>query len=234
MLHLIQLQRLPIERQLCLEKELLRHDERNWCVLNWGAPPAIVLGISGKEEQWLERPHDTAIPLVRRFSGGGTVFIDERTLFVTFICNESFLQIPSRTDKIMAWTEEFYRDALDLEGFRLLENDYVLGNKKFGGNAQYLTKTRWLHHSSLLWDFDSTAMNLLKLPPRMPSYRRGRAHGDFLCALKDYFPSPEALRVAICRQLYRRFEVKEIEFESLSLLCRADRNSGTKQIVLNE
>lgn len=49
--------------------------------------------------------------------------------------------------------------------------DYTFGHQKFGGNAQAITKQRWLHHTSLLWDFDPDNMALLKHPQRVPDYR---------------------------------------------------------------
>lgn len=49
--------------------------------------------------------------------------------------------------------------------------DYAFGQRKFGGNAQAITKQRWLHHTSLLWDYDPTNMQLLKFPSKVPQYR---------------------------------------------------------------
>lgn len=49
--------------------------------------------------------------------------------------------------------------------------DYTFDEQKFGGNAQAITKQRWLHHTSFLWDFDDHNMALLKHPSRVPKYR---------------------------------------------------------------
>lgn len=49
--------------------------------------------------------------------------------------------------------------------------DYVFGERKFGGNAQTITKNRWLHHTSFLWDFEDRNMELLRHPPKAPQYR---------------------------------------------------------------
>ena len=50
--------------------------------------------------------------------------------------------------------------------------DYTFGERKFGGNAQAITKQRWLHHTSFLWDFDDRNMALLKHPSQVPEYRK--------------------------------------------------------------
>ena len=86
-LHILRLTGHSILEQLRIEEALLRTDTRNWCIVNDGTDDAIVLGISGKVEKLIcalqiqKRP----IPLIRRFSGGGTVVVDRDTLFVTFI-----------------------------------------------------------------------------------------------------------------------------------------------------
>ena len=49
--------------------------------------------------------------------------------------------------------------------------DYCFGDVKFGGNAQAITKQRFLHHTSLLWDYQSERMRLLKHPSKIPDYR---------------------------------------------------------------
>jgi hypothetical protein len=50
-------------------------------------------------------------------------------------------------------------------------SDYVFDNLKFGGNAQSITKNRWIHHTSFLWDYDTRNMEYLKHPSRTPKYR---------------------------------------------------------------
>lgn len=90
MFHILRLNNYPIYEQLLLEEALLRGDTRNFCIINQGSTPAIVMGISGKKEELINQ--ETAardnIPLIKRFSGGGTVIVDENTLFVTFICQK--------------------------------------------------------------------------------------------------------------------------------------------------
>lgn len=49
--------------------------------------------------------------------------------------------------------------------------DYVFGDRKFGGNAQSITKNRWVHHTSFLWDYEAKNMSYLKLPAKAPQYR---------------------------------------------------------------
>jgi lipoate-protein ligase A len=70
----------------------------------------------------------------------------------------------------------------------------VFDERKFGGNAQAITNKRWLHHTSLLWDYDAANMAVLLNPKKQPAYRQvtrtagsrqARAqplfHGGMLC-----------------------------------------------------
>lgn len=50
--------------------------------------------------------------------------------------------------------------------------DYVFDERKFGGNAQAITSKRWLHHTSLLWDYDAANMAVLMNPKKQPAYRQ--------------------------------------------------------------
>ncbi len=179
---LLSLKNYPIYDQLLLEEELLRNDHRNLCLINVGSPPAIVMGISGKADQLIHLDNVT-IPIIRRFSGGGTVVVDENTVFVTFICNKADHPFPAYPEPILRFAETIL--APTIPGLILRENDFVIGEKKCGGNALYIKKDRWLLHTSFLWDYHPAHMDLLKHPPKTPTYRQGRTHEHFLCRLSD-------------------------------------------------
>ena len=120
MFHLLELSHYPIYDQLLLEEALLRTDGRNWCIINDGSPPAIVLGISGKKEELVDcaRAEKDQIPLIKRFSGGGTVIVDKNTLFVTFICQKEMHDFPAYPEPILRWHETLYRDVFDRRIFQ--------------------------------------------------------------------------------------------------------------------
>jgi lipoate-protein ligase A len=122
----------------------------------------------------------------------------------------------------MQWTSTFYQPVLrDVCGderaneFVLREHDYVFGNHKFGGNAQGISKDRWVHHTSFLWDFDPNNMKYLQLPEKQPDYREQRTHEDFLVRLSSCTTkSGEDMDVffdAVQRQLSHFFEVVGVD-----------------------
>lgn len=228
-IHVLFLKKYPIFAQLQLEEALLRADQRNWCLINCGSPPAIVMGISGKSE-FLINPHvmqKRPLPVIRRFSGGGTVVIDEQTSFITLICNSTEMQVPCYPDKVLKWTEQLYQPVFSSLDFKLMENDYVIGNKKFGGNAQYMRKDRWLHHSSLLWDFKNEHMEYLLFPPKVPQYRRSRDHSEFLCRLKDYYPSMDHVHTNVENALDQFFEVQQSSMEEVEMVLKRPHRKAT-------
>jgi lipoate-protein ligase A len=220
-LHLINLASTPILQQLQWEEALLRADQRNWCLLNYGSPPAIVMGISGQIDQLIqqEKLQQSPLPLIRRFSGGGTVIVDENTLFITLICQADALPISPFPRHLMQWTADLYRPLFAALPFQLQENDYVLGERKWGGNAQSITKGRWLHHSSLLWDYRSEYMDYLSLPAKAPAYRQGRSHADFLCRLCDYWSQPELFQNQFIDQLNQHFHLVESGIKEIEMIA---------------
>ena len=212
-LKVITLHNVSIFDQLKMEEYLLRDTTDNYCIINQGSPPSIVMGISGVigDLVYEEKLEEAKIPLIKRFSGGGTVVIDENTLFITFICNSKETQVPCFPEPIFKFSEGIYKKVFCDLPFQLKQNDYIFNDKKFGGNAQYIKKDRWLHHTSFLWDYVPHLMNLLKHPSKTPEYREGRSHTDFICTLKPYFSSKEAFLNHFVSMLDSFFLLEQLE-----------------------
>lgn len=190
--HCLYLENTSIFEQLEIEEALLRADHRNIFIISKGSTiPSIVLGISSSKEKhlYLEPIQTNKVPVIRRFSGGGTVVVDENTLFVTFIASRQLIHETSSTpESILRFAEKLFLPVFQGTHFALKENDFIIGEKKCGGNAEYLQKDRFLLHTSFLWDYSVDRFAWLKHPPKTPSYRKERSHCDFVCKLKDYFP----------------------------------------------
>jgi lipoate---protein ligase len=187
-MNFIQLQNVSIFKQLELEERLLRADTRNFCIVNYGSPRAIVMGLSNQIESLLnlDEVRKDKIDIIKRFSGGGTVIIDPNTLFITFIMNKEDVDIAPFPEPILRWACEIYSTAWKIPNFHLKENDYCIGERKCGGNAQYIRKDRFVHHTSFLWDYSKENMRYLCLPEKRPRYRLDRSHEDFLTTIKEF------------------------------------------------
>lgn len=229
-LNLLLLKNTPIFKQLQIEEALLRLNDENWCIINEGSPPSIVMGISGKPQELisLEKIKQSPIPLVKRYSGGGTVIVDSNTLFVSFIFQKEIHDFPCFPEPILRWSEGFYKEALSIPKFSLKENDYVIGDLKCGGNAQYIKKDRFVHHTTFLWDFEDLSMEYLLQPKKTPNYRNGRSHTEFLCKLKEFLPSKTHFISCIPKTLSKKFNVVETTLSPLiPLLSKPHRKTTT-------
>jgi len=217
-IYLLDLGTMPIFDQLQLEEALLRGTSHNYCLVSRGSSKAIVMGISGKIELLLNVPkvQEHAVPVIQRFSGGGTVIVDKETLFTTFIFSKDDIPIHPYPEPILRWTAELFTTAWQIPNFHLIENDYAIGPMKCGGNAQYIQKDRWLHHTSFLFDYQNENMEYLQLPEKRPTYRKNRTHTDFLCRLKDHAPSKEHLIDQLKIELNKRFQVTPISLDELT------------------
>lgn len=219
LMKLIRLKGVPILHQLHLEERLLRTSPHNWCIINDGTNlPSIVMGISGKPAELVEINSvlRDKVSVIRRFSGGGTVIVDPGTIFVTFICNKDDVpEVQPYPRPIMSWSSLLYSKVFEGVGdFVLRENDYAFGNRKFGGNAQSITKNRWIHHTSFLWDYEIKNMAYLKHPKRVPEYRQARNHSDFICRMKEYMPRTNFISRTV-DALEGEFSVKTIDLEAV-------------------
>jgi lipoate-protein ligase A len=218
-LHWISLQNVPIFQQLQLEEALLRTTTENFCIVNRGSSPAIVMGISGETQKLLHVPlvQEHKIPVIRRFSGGGTVVVDPDTLFITWIFSKENSPAQSFPEPILRWSADFYTAAWQIPNFALRENDYVIGDKKCGGNAQYIQKDRWLHHTSFLSDYQEESMRYLQMPSKRPLYRQDRDHGAFLCRLKE-FVKADTLEELLYQEAVKRFYITSFDVSSFTPL----------------
>ena len=113
--------------------------------------PSVIVGKhqNAYDELNLQFVTENSIPVIRRISGGGTVFHDGGNLNFTFISN--------RPDGRQVSFEEQTRPVVDflvsqgLNPIRGEKNELRADGLKFSGNAEHLFKNRLLHHGTLLF-----------------------------------------------------------------------------------
>lgn len=246
MLHVLCLSGMPIFEQLQLEEALFRTDDRNWFIWNEAMPtPSIVLGISGKPVKMLhlDQVHRDKVPMIKRFSGGGTVIVDNGTVFTSMMCNHVDIpELKPLPREIMTWTGELYQSPInelieqgrDDKGgarFKVREDDYVVGEYKVAGNAQSISRHRWLHHTSFLWEFEPSRMSYLRLPEKQPTYRAKRDHLSFLQPLSKYLPSKPELYQALLSELETRFSLREVDLKDVQSIVEVPHRQTTKYLI---
>lgn len=96
---------------------------------------------------------ENSIPLIRRISGGGTVYHDEGNLNFSFILNSAEgrqIDFAKYTLPVIAFLDSLGVKAR-LEG----KNDLKVNGLKISGNAEHVFRKRVLHHGTLLFSTDT-------------------------------------------------------------------------------
>jgi lipoate---protein ligase len=147
----------------------------------------VVLGYTNQceREVRVDECRARAIPILRRFSGGGAVLQGPGCLNYTLI-----LSIGRHADLgTIGGTNVFimkqHRDALQEALGRPVEflgtTDLAIASRKFSGNSQRRKRTFVLFHGTFLLSMDLSLIgDLLPPPSREPEYRNRRSHADFL------------------------------------------------------
>lgn len=126
----------------------------------WRNRTSLLLGRNqdAYQEIDIEAARENDVEIVRRLSGGGTVFCDLNNMQYTFITSKD-------SSKYKESFEMFARPVVDaLKNLGLNaeftgRNDIIIDGKKVSGNAQARNKDRVIHHGTLLFDVN---LDLLK------------------------------------------------------------------------
>lgn len=142
---------------LAIEEILLKKSTEEYLILGINKPSLIV----GKHQS-VHREVNTKyvtenkIPVIRRISGGGTVFHDDGNLNFTFIRqSEEGSQIDFRKYTLPVIN---FLISLGIEAKLEGRNDIKVGELKISGNAEHIHRCRVLHHGTILF---SASLELL-------------------------------------------------------------------------
>lgn len=139
-------------------EEFLMDNFNEECFMLWINRPSILIGRNQNAlaEINMEFVKEKDITVVRRPSGGGTVFNDYGNMNFTFISNAD--ENGFGDFKKFAFPVIDALKKLSVEAEFSGRNDITIEGKKISGNAQYKNKDRVLHHGTLLF---SASMNNL-------------------------------------------------------------------------
>ncbi|MBC8590954.1 lipoate--protein ligase [Wansuia hejianensis] len=135
----------------------------------WINKPSILIGRNQNtiSEINLDYVKENNILVVRRLSGGGTVFNDLGNMNFSFITyrDTSNTQIKNGFEKFAIPVIQALK-SLGVNAEFTGRNDITIEGKKFSGNAQYYQKDKLLHHGTILYDCDMSKLSLaLKSKP---------------------------------------------------------------------
>ncbi|NLA25266.1 MAG: lipoate--protein ligase family protein, partial [Bacteroidales bacterium] len=120
--------------------------------LLWRTAPTLMIGRFQNTLQEINSDfvRENNIQIVRRNSGGGTIYTDPSAWQFSFITWKN----KGEAKDFQVFTKPVI-DALKKLGVPAEfnnRNDILAAGKKFSGNAQFSTKDRFLHHGSILYD----------------------------------------------------------------------------------
>lgn len=163
----------------------------------------VCLGVLDKEENSIIQYacKKDQIPIIKRNSGGGTVLLGPGCLTYVLILSKEkqFIDVRKSYHHILS----IICNALRKIGYKPEIKgifDITIENKKIGGSAQLRKKRYFLHHGTLLYNFNINLIGrYLKEPERKPEYRGNRIHQEFLFSLN--YPSSSILKQRITEEI---------------------------------
>ncbi len=119
--------------------------------LLWQNAPAVVVGSYQNicREVHVEALRQRGIPVVRRISGGGTVYHDLGNVNYTYIVRAGALDYDAVLSPVITALNE-----IGVPARKSRTCDIAIGDLKISGSAQRMTKGRLLHHGTLLFSSD--------------------------------------------------------------------------------
>jgi len=134
-------------------------------VMLWQSKPSVIVG---KHQNVLKEVNTgytlkKNIPVIRRISGGGTVYHDPGNLNYTVITTETnrekLIDFRKFTKPVIGFLETLGIRA-EFEG----KNNLVINGKKFSGNSAHVFKNRVMHHGTLLFNSNLDILNKVIRP----------------------------------------------------------------------
>lgn len=151
---------------LALEEAAQEWDQPEDIMMLWQNDNAIIVGRyqNAEKEINFDAANNLGVKVVRRSTGGGTVYHDLGNL------NYSFIRPVDYTKKNdMSTLAKPMEEALNIMGIPALaqgRNDITLEGKKISGTAQRIHNKRLLHHGTLLFDSNlDVLMSVLNVDP---------------------------------------------------------------------
>lgn len=150
---------------LALEEYVLKHlNLDDDILLLWQNRPSVIVGRNQNVFEEINMPYlkSERIDMVRRISGGGTVYHDLGNVNFSFITGK----LTERLSKYDVCLKPMI-DALHQMGLNVYlsgKSDLKIDAFKVSGNAQSFHKNRMLHHGTLLFDSDLDTLNRVLAP----------------------------------------------------------------------
>jgi len=174
----------------------------------------VVLGSSNAADVEVDtvRCGADAVPVLKRYGGGGTVLLHGGCVVVSL---GTWVRQYYQNSLYFAALNQAVIDALALRWPVLAalgqagHSDIVYVGRKVAGTSLFRSRNYLLYQASLLVDVRRELIDrYLRHPSREPDYRQGRPHGDFLVGLSELASelTPESCLAQLRRALPETLE----------------------------
>ena len=137
----------------------------------WESTEAVICGKHQNSFAEINLPYvrKNKIPVIRRISGGGTVFHCPGNFNISILKanpeNKNLIDFKSFTQTQIKFLEQFKVNA-SFEG----KNNLRVNGNKISGNSAHLFKNKSLHHGTLLFEADTKTLNSI-INPSFTNYK---------------------------------------------------------------
>jgi len=156
---------------LASEEYLLKQTD-NYYIYLWVNDKAVIVGTNQNaiEEVNLAYTEEAGVKVVRRLTGGGTVYHDKGNICYTVIA--PYNQNEEHYKKFTAPIIE-YLNSLGVNAKFSGRNDITIDDKKISGNAQTVYKDRIMHHGTILFNTDGSELAKCLNPSKLKMQSKG-------------------------------------------------------------
>ena len=174
--------------------------------LLWRTSPTLMVGRYQNIAEEINRAYADAhdLTLVRRQSGGGTIYTDRGCWQYTYILRDlaaDEIDFRKNSEAVVAAI-----NALGAEAYFNKRNDVFIGERKVCGNARYVTDDGIVHHGSVLFDCDLDAMGRALTPPEEKIISKGvKSVRQHVSNIRPYLRedlSPEAFKARLLSLIF--------------------------------
>lgn len=193
-------------------EEFLLKNKTDDILMLWQSHPSVIVGKHQNTlaEVNIDYARENHIAVIRRISGGGTVYHDQGniniSLMTTVSKNKNLIDFKSFTRPIRDFLHQFELKTA-FEG----KNNLTINGKKFSGNSAHVFKNSVLHHGTLLYQTDLEKLEKVTRPNSKniadKSIKSIRAHVTNIADFLSHPPSTDRFREDLKQFLKRHYSI---------------------------